>query len=132
MLLLDTHVLLWHERGDRRLGAQTRRKIERALPQNDLAVSAMSFWEMGMQLRKGRIEMSLDLDAWRRIVLDQGLAEIAVDSRIATRAGLLQSIHGDPADRIIVATALEGHRLVTADRRILDWPGELSRLRAGD
>ena len=36
----------------------------------------------------------------------------------------------DPVDRLIVATALEGHRLVTADRRVLDWPGNLRGLRA--
>jgi len=36
------------------------------------------------------------------------------------------------ADRIIVATALDGHRLATADRRIMEWPGPLNRLRATD
>jgi PIN domain nuclease of toxin-antitoxin system len=45
-------------------------------------------------------------------------------------AALPDSFHRDPADRIIVATALEGHRLVTADQRMLDWPGNLNRLDA--
>ena len=53
-----------------------------------------------------------------------------MDGAIAARAGLLPDLPGDPADRLIVATALEGHRLVTADRRMLDWPGQLSLLRA--
>ena len=39
-------------------------------------------------------------------------------------------MHGDPADRLIVATALEGHRLVTGDQRLLDWPGRLERIDA--
>ncbi len=39
-------------------------------------------------------------------------------------------MHGDPADRLIVATALGGHQLLTADQRILNWPGPLSRLDA--
>ena len=39
-------------------------------------------------------------------------------------------MHGDPADRIIVSTALDGHRLVTGDRLILNWPGHLNRLDA--
>ena len=39
-------------------------------------------------------------------------------------------MHGDPADRLIVATALEGYKLITADERILAWPGNLDRLRA--
>lgn len=132
MILLDTHVLLWHERGDRRLGRQARTQIQRSWSENDVAVSAISFWEVGMQVRKDRLGFHLDLDAWRRDLLSLGLVEVPVDGAIAARAGLLQDIHGDPADRLIVATALEGHRLVTADRGILSWPGRLSRLRATD
>ena len=132
MILLDTHVLLWHERGDHRLGPQARMEVERSWLANDAAVSAISFWEVGMQVRKGRLGFHLDVDAWRRDLLRLGLVEIPVDGAIAARAGLLQDIHGDPADRLIVATALEGHRLVTADRRVLAWPGRLSRLRATD
>lgn len=74
--------------------------------------------------------MGLDLDAWRRDLLDKGVIEIMVDGGIAARAGLLPDVHGDPADRIIIATALEGHRLMTADQRILDWSGSMSRLDA--
>ena len=130
MMLLDTHVLLWHEQGDRRLGPKTRRAVERALPESGLAISAISFWEIGMRIQKGQLEFLLDLDAWRRELLDQGLVEIPADGVIAARAGLLADMYGDPADRLIVATALQGRRLVTADRRILEWPGRLSRLNA--
>ena len=83
-----------------------------------------------MQIRKGRLDLLVDLDAWRRNLLQQGLNEAPVDGGIAPRAGLLADLHGDPADRIIVATALEGHQLVTADRQILDWPGPLNCLPA--
>lgn len=85
-----------------------------------------------MQIRKGRLDLLVDLDTWRRNLLDQGLIETPVDGAIACRAGLIRNMHGDPADRIIVATALEGHQLVTADRQILDWPGPLNRLSATD
>ena len=132
MILIDTHVLLWHERGDQRLGQRAREEIGRSWSENEAAVSAISFWEVGMQIRKDRLGFHLDLDAWRRDLLRLGLVEIPVDGAIAARAGLLHDIHGDPADRLIVATALEGHRLVTADRGILAWPGRLSRLRATD
>ena len=93
-------------------------------------MSSISFWEIGMRIQKGRLEFLLDLNAWRRELLDQGLIEIPVDGAIAVRAGLLADMHGDPADRLIVATALQGHQLYTADRRILNWPGQLSRLDA--
>ena len=130
MILLDTHVVLWQEVNDRRLGPQTRRTIEKALQESMVSVSAISFWEVGMRVQKGQLDLGFDLHAWRRNLLEEGLVELAVDGDIAVRAGLLSDMHGDPADRIIVATALEGHQLVTADRRILDWPGHLSRLDA--
>ena len=71
-----------------------------------------------------------DVGVWRQEQLLQGLIEIPVDGEIGIRANTLADFHADPADRIIVATALEGHELITADERILDWPGQLSRLDA--
>jgi len=132
LILLDTHVLIWQEQGDLRLGAQTRRVIARALQEDRAAVSAISFWEVGMRVQKGRLDLLFDLGVWRRDLLERGLIEIPVDGGIASRAGLLPNIHGDPADRIIAATALEGHQLVTADGKILRWPGPLGRLDARD
>lgn len=130
MILLDTHVLLWHEKGDQRLGVKARDTFRRELPNGDVAVSPISFWEVGLGIQKGRLTLSLDLTLWRQDLLEQGLVEIPVDGRIAARAGLLRDMHGDPADRIIVATALEGHTLVTSDDLILNWPGNLNRLDA--
>ena len=83
-----------------------------------------------MRIQKGQLDFPLDLDAWRRDMMERGLVEIPVHGGIAIRASLLLDMHGDPADRIIVATALEGHQLVTADQRILDWPGNVMRLDA--
>ena len=48
----------------------------------------------------------------------------------AAVAGALPDMQGDPADRVIAATALDGHLLVTADRRLLGWPGDLDTLDA--
>ena len=79
---------------------------------------------------KQRIELLIDIGSWRASLLDDGLVEIPVDGSLGIRAASLQGLHGDPADRIIVATAMAGHVLVTADRRILDWPGNLRRMDA--
>ncbi len=130
MILLDTHVIAWFRSGDWRLGPRTKQHVSHALEQDSAAVSTISFWEVGMRLQKGQINLGLPLDAWRRGLLEDGLIEIPVDGGIAARAGLLEDLHGDPADRIIVATALEGHRLVTVDSRILNWPGPLDRMNA--
>ena len=80
-----------------------------------------------MRVQRGQLDFRLDLGPWRRDLLRQGLVEIPVDGEIAARASLLPHMLGDPADRIIVATALEGHTLMTGDGPILDWPGNLSR-----
>ncbi len=118
--------------GDRRFGPGARRAADEALVAGNAAVSAISFWEIAMLLGKGRLEISWAVEALRRYLLDHSLNEIPVDGDIALRAGLLTDLHGDPADRIIVATALAGHRLVTADRQLLEWPGKIQRLRATD
>ena len=130
MILLDTHVVIWFRIGDRSLGHDALGEVETALRQGNAAISAISFWEAGVRAQKGGLYFGRDLDSWREDVIRNGIIEIPVNGVIASRAALLTGLHGDPADRIIVATALEGHQLVTADDRILSWSGQLSRLDA--
>ncbi|MCY3920111.1 MAG: type II toxin-antitoxin system VapC family toxin [Chloroflexi bacterium] len=130
MILLDTQVLLWHRFGYGKLGRRTRGAIDRAWARGNAAVSAITFWEVGMLHDRGKLKLMSDIDAWRADLLRDGLVALPVDDVIATRAGLLTDLHGDPADRLILATALEGHQLVTADVRLLDWPGAVGRIDA--
>ncbi len=91
----------------------------------------MTFWEVALLHGKGRLAFPGDIASWRAGLLEAGLVEIPVNGEIGIRAIQLGGLNGDPADRIIVATALIGdHRLVTADQRILQWPGPLNRLPA--
>ena len=99
LLLLDTNALLWMRRGDDRLGSVARREIERAWQSDDLAVSAISFWEVAMLVDKGRITLTGDIFAWRREHLEQGVMEIPIDGEIGIRAAGLPDFHADPADR---------------------------------
>ena len=130
MILLDTHTLLWLKLGSDKLGIKTRKLINQAWSDNAVYVSVITFWEISMLVNKGKIKLFKDLNVWAQKSLDQGLKPISINSKIAIRAGSLRDLHGDPADRIIVATALEGYRLVTADRQILNWSGQLNRLNA--
>ena len=86
-----------------------------------------------MRVKKGHIENFVgDVEEWRRELLNDGLVEFRIDGVVAAQAGLLPDLHGDPADRLIVATALAGdHELITADRKILAWSGPLRRTPAG-
>ena len=130
MILLDTHALLWLRAGHPSLGSAARAEIQQAWEDDDLALSAISFWEIAMLRDRGRIRHPDDVALWRREQLGQGMVEIPVDGEIGVRAATMVDFHADPADRIIVATALGGHRLVTADERIRAWSGNLDRLDA--
>lgn len=130
LILLDTHVLVWYRGAARSLGGRARSAVDLAFLSGEAAVSAITFWEVAMLVAGGRIKLADEVGSWRRRNLRQGLTEIPVDGEIAVRAGSLERLPGDPADRIIVATAMDGHRLITADQRILDWDGPLPRLDA--
>ena len=130
MILLDTHALAGWLLDAQRLGRQTRRIITEAWSDSDVAVSGITFWEIAGAGEKGRLELQVDVVARRDSLLNEGLIEVAVDGEIAVRADSLRALHGDPADRITDATALAGHKLLTADQRIFDWPWQLHRLDA--
>ncbi len=101
---------------------------ERALADGALAASAITFWEIALLLSKARLELAKPIGQWRRDLLTSGLVECPVDGEIGIAAAQLGDLHGDPADRIILATAVH-HRatLVTADQRLLAWTGLLER-----
>ncbi len=96
--------------------------IDRALISGQLGVASISFWEVSMLVRKKRLNIQMELDIWRMELLQNGLMEIPLLGSTALRAGQLMDFHGDPADRMIVATTLENAAsLMTADQKILSW-----------
>lgn len=128
-LLLDTHVLVWLDEGSPRLGSAARAAIDAAWKAGELAVSAITFWEIATLQRKGRLELELDLWQWRAEWLGMGLREISVTGELSLAAGSLEDFHGDPADRVIAVTAQRMQwRLCTADERLLAWLPEPARM----
>jgi PIN domain nuclease of toxin-antitoxin system len=128
LILLDTHCLLWLDQAVARMGRRARRLVDAATSAGDLGVSAISFWEVAMLVAKQRLRMSQPLAVWRREWLQQGVVELPLTGAIGIDAALLAGFHADPADRWIVATARELDAiLLTADDRILAWPGRLDR-----
>jgi PIN domain nuclease of toxin-antitoxin system len=126
VILLDTHVLVWVAEDDAKLGRHAGNRIERALRQDELAVSAFTFWEIAMLAAKGRLRLATPPAVVRRRALESGVREIPLTGDIAVAAAGLSGFHGDPADRIIAATALETEAiLLTADRALLAWRGGL-------
>lgn len=127
-VLLDTHALVWLSRGEQTVGPSSRRLADTALANGELTASAMTFWEVALLARAGRLELPYPPATWRQSRLASGLLEIPVAGDIGIAAVALEGLHRDPADRIIIATALvQGSTLVTADERILSWSGPLAR-----
>ena len=128
MIVLDTHALVWAAGDDRSLGRRSRSLIDRMWARGAVAVSALTFWEVAVLQDKQRLDLPLPAAEWRAQRLADGLVEIPVDGWIGVRAADLQGLPEDPADRMIVATALQQRAaLVTADERLLAWKHTLER-----
>jgi PIN domain nuclease of toxin-antitoxin system len=122
MILLDTHALLWHAQGDRRLGARTRKLIEGKAGTREVSFSALSIWELTLLSFAQRIRLDVPCEPWRLRLLGRGLQEIPVDGEIALTAARYRAALIDPIDCMLAATAVRlGTLFVTADTRILAW-----------
>jgi PIN domain nuclease of toxin-antitoxin system len=127
VILLDTHAAIWFAM-DSGLGRRSQGIADEALADDRLAISAVSFWEISMLTAKGRLRSIDSATKMRKQILDGGVLEMPLTGDIAIVADSLEGLHGDPADRFIVATAIAcDATLVTADTRLLDWPGNLKR-----
>jgi PIN domain nuclease of toxin-antitoxin system len=120
VILLDTHAAIWLSTNG--LGKQSQRLTDRALAEDNLGVSAFSFWEIAMLIAKGRLRAIDSATERRAEFLSAGMRELPLTGDIAILAAELTGLNGDPADRIIVATAIaHDATLVTADRNLLQW-----------
>lgn len=119
LTLLDTHVFIWWLAGGGSLSAPA----EAAIRHSSRLVSPISFWELAVLVDRGRVALDRDLHRWSRDILAAGLVDVApMTPSTAISAGLLSDFHGDPADRLIYATARElGAALVSKDRRIGEY-----------
>lgn len=125
MILLDTHALVWWVSDPGQIPVKARRRIEAVVESGDgLAVSSISVWEIAMLVSRERLKLTLPLDVWlASLEALPHLRFVAVSSQVAVRAvGLEKLASRDPADRMIVATAMIlGATLVTADRRLRSY-----------
>ena len=115
-LLLDTHALLWWRADSPRLSSRASAAIEAA---DQLAVSAISLWEVATLVRLGRVELDRAVNTWAADITAGDVRCIDIGPGIAATAGSYPDGHGDPADRLILASAAaERVALVTKDRRL--------------
>ncbi|MFT3742108.1 MAG: type II toxin-antitoxin system VapC family toxin [Gammaproteobacteria bacterium] len=122
MILLDTCAILWLASAQENLSEQAKQVIHNNA--NALFVSAISAFEIGAKVNRGLIKLPLKIHDWfNQALLLHGLVEIPVDSTIAIQSTQLPLIHKDPADRLIIATALLNHfTILTPDQHIKNYP----------
>jgi len=127
-LLLDTHVWLWFFEGvTAEIALPVVRTLETAGRNRRLLVSVLSVWEIAMLEAHRRVRLSMDCRAWvRRALQVPGLRLHGLSPAVAIESTRLPgAIHGDPVDRMLVATArLTGATIVTRDSRILEYAAE--------
>lgn len=128
MIVLDTHVLAWAVNDERKLGRKAKALINRLWDSGKVAVCAMTFWEIALLQSRGRIRLPVEAEDWRIQLLAAGLIELPVDGATGIRSVELRGLPDDPADRLIVATALaQRAALMTADDKLLGWDHALER-----
>jgi PIN domain nuclease of toxin-antitoxin system len=105
----------------KRIPSKATRAITVALKKKEmLAVSSITMWEIALLGRLGRLKLSIELDVWlSKVEALPFLAFYPVDNKVARRSAMLDLATREPADRIIVTTAIEhGATLVTGDEQM--------------
>lgn len=124
-LLLDTHIALWLDSGNERLLPSTRTLIDRCRQNGGtIFLSAVTTWEIALLVDTGRIDLDLPVEAWVQRFIDRpGISGMPLSHRAAARSYQLHPLdHRDPADRLLIATAIElACPLVTYDERIIQF-----------
>jgi len=125
MIVLDTHALIWWADAGLKLSKKARQAARAKARRRELVASAISVFEIVTLVRRDRLEFRTPVNEWLADL--RKLPELTihpVTNEVAERAGGFGDVFpGDPADRIIAATALVlGVPLVTHDAKLLKVP----------
>ena len=124
MILLDTHVLLWWALDPDRLSSAAAASLQ-AMERRGGFASAISIWELGIKVQRGKLDLGLSIEEFTRRIEKSAIVELLpVTTATWLRSLALPWDHRDPADRVIVATAiLQDLPLITADTEIHRFQG---------
>ena len=124
MVVLDTHVLLWWAVDPDKLSSDAAASLA-AMERHGGFASSISIWELGVKIQRGKLEIGISIDEFARRIRKSRIIELlAVTTATWLRSLELDWEHRDPADRVIVATALlQDVPLITADNEIRRFRG---------
>ena len=125
MIVLDTHVWVLFVSNPELLSKRAKRSLDTAMEEKGILIASISTWEVALLVAKKRLRLTLSVTDW--IAKSEALPFITfipVDNSVAIKSvNLPQPLHDDPADRIIIATAISmGVPLVTKDKKLLKYP----------
>ena len=125
LLLLDTHCWLWAQLGlIQSLSRAALAAIRNAESEGSLLVSVISVWELAALEKRGRVALPMNVRTWIQEALSKpGVSVAPLTPEIAIESVHLPGeMHGDPADRMLVATArVLGATLLTKDARLIRY-----------
>jgi len=124
-LLLDTHCWIWAQLGlVQQLSRTALQSIKDGEREGNLRISVISIWELAMLEKRGRVALPMNVRTWVEQALGKpGIAVAPLTPEIAIESVHLPGeMHGDPADRMLVATArVLGATLVTKDAQLIRY-----------
>ena len=125
LILLDTHIWLWLMSGAvKAVSPKLRALVDKLAPESRVRISAISTWEIGILISKNRISLGENPQEYvYRAIRDLNIGAEAITAEIAMDSAFLpEGLHGDPADRILIATAKHiDATLITHDKEILAY-----------
>ena len=125
--ICDTHILLFWAHEPERLSSTARQALEKGLSRGELAIADITLWELALLRERGRLLLQADVDAdfyLKQLLAALRLQVLPITPEIALLSRSDLFLHGDPADRLIGATALQlGAPLITADSKLRALPG---------
>ena len=124
MIVLDTHAWIWWVSSPAFLSETARQVIDEAVTQRNVLISSISAWEVAILVSRGRLKLTMNPADW--VAASEALPFfdfVPVSNNIALKSVQLPGVlHNDPADRIIIATAISlGAALVTKDEKIRNY-----------
>lgn len=125
IIVLDTHAWIWFVSNPELLSRKAKRSVDAAIDEKGVLISSISAWEVALLVSHKRLRLTLDVTDWiTQSEMLPFIQFIPVDNSIAVKSvALPPPFHNDPADRIIIATAIAmGALVVTKDEKILQYP----------
>ncbi len=125
MIVLDTHAWIWFVSNPELLSAKAKKAVEASVQKKVIYISSISVWEVALLVMRNRLKLTMQVGDWiHKSELLPFMKFVPVTNSIALRSvNLPAPLHDDPADRIIIATAMSlGATVVTKDEKIRNYP----------